>query len=332
MAGRTKPAPVQTPESDDFVSPIREPEEGTVDAVEPKSYDPVELAQGVFGNDVIPPGYDDFKRGELEAARDLFRPATGSSLHGKLARIRAEFGFIGKTGTNTGVGGGYKFVEAVNVGRRFVELASQYNITMLPTESLIIGEPIPTPSGKQAVWTVNMSWQITDADTGESINISSYGQGADSGDKALPKAQTNAMKYAILLVLQAAGDDPENDPRTDALENEGPGVNVGPSNVPGVRQGGRQGGITQPQLTEIRSHARRLDLSAMDLATLIGAQLGGKTIELNESEAISEQQRKVLAFLEELTFEEAGKVIQGLAATEADGPNELGPDEDTGAL
>ncbi len=306
MAGRTRPAPVQTPEDDGFVSAIREEDaDEQAEVIRPETYppkatDPIDLmaeARRIFEDPVE------------------YKPATG--LHAKLAKIRSEFGFIGKTGTNTGVGGGYKFVEAVNVGRRFVELASQYNVTMLPTESLIV-DIRETMSKRQTMYTVNTMWTITDADTGESINVSSYGQGADNADKALPKAQTNAMKYAILLVLQAAGDDPENDPRTDNLENEGPGVNVGPSNISGVQQGGRQNAITQVQLTEIRSHARRLDLSAMDLATLIGATLGGKTIELDESEDVSEQQRKVITLLEGLTFEEAGKVIQALAATDAD--------------
>jgi len=64
-----------------------------------------------------------------------------------------------------------------------------------------------------------MTWRITDAESGESIDVVSMGQGADPGDKGVPKALTNNLKYAILLVLQAAGDDPEADASVD--ENTG---------------------------------------------------------------------------------------------------------------
>lgn len=143
----------------------------------------------------------------MEAARAVFAL---SPLHVKLAEIRGEFGRVEKTGTNTGVGGGYSFVEATAIAARFVELATARIVTMLPVGGRVIDRYLSI-SGKQHVIDLETTWRITDAETGDFIDVVSYGQGADNSDKALPKAQTNSMKYAILLVLQKAGDDPEKD-------------------------------------------------------------------------------------------------------------------------
>lgn len=141
-------------------------------------------------------------------------------LHEKLATIRDAFGPVQKTGQNSGVGGGYRFVEANEVASKFVDLLSAHGLTMLPVGGRVI-DRYKSISEKQHVVDIEQTWRITDAGSGESIDIMSFGQGADNADKALPKAQTNAMKYAILLALQAAGDDPEREATTDRLEAEG---------------------------------------------------------------------------------------------------------------
>lgn len=147
--------------------------------------------------------------------------AAPKGLHAKLAKLRATLaGVAKKTGTNTGVGGGYKFVEATEIARKFVEAASAMNVTMVPTAGQVLAR-YQSISGKQHVVDLEQTWTVTDADSGESTTVVSYGQGADNADKALPKAQTNGMKYAILLLLQAAGDDPEADGNTERLEAEG---------------------------------------------------------------------------------------------------------------
>lgn len=144
--------------------------------------------------------------------------ATQPSLHAKLALIRGSFGSILKTGEMKD-GPLFKYVEARAVAAKFVEMASAQLITMLPVGMEVLNLR-PTASGKQTVMTLKVDWQITDSESGESIIVSSIGEGADQSDKAAPKAQTNAMKYAILLLLQAAGDDPEADPKPDQLERE----------------------------------------------------------------------------------------------------------------
>ena len=293
-----------------YVSPTKEPEFPEIDLVAE--------AERIYAEDLADPAAVDFdidavNQAEIDALRLAAEmESRRSSLHKKLAMIRANFGFIGKTGTNTGVGGGYGFVEAVHVARRFVEMASELNLTMLPIYMQVV-DTRPSASGKQMVYSLNSIWRITDADTGEFIDVHSFGQGADQADKALPKAQTNAMKYAILLVLQAAGDDPENDPRTDQIENTptGPGLVVGPSNVPGVRAGGRQNQVTDAQMDTFKRLAGAHKLEPGALCILIDQTIGKMPV-LPEGGETRDEQLAILDFIGRLSFDEAGAVLRTL--------------------
>lgn len=140
---------------------------------------------------------------------------TPANLHTKLARFRSEFGAVEKTGKNKTQG--YGFAEAAVIGKRAVELATEIGLTFVPIRSTLL-DARPTASEKQNVFTVGVDFQVTDVDTGESIIVSSIGQGADNADKGGPKALSNAMKYAVLLLLQAVAEDPEADAKTDELE------------------------------------------------------------------------------------------------------------------
>ena len=55
-----------------------------------------------------------------------------------------------------------------------------------------------------------MTLLIVDLETGEGIEIESFGKGIDSGDKGYGKASTYARKYALLNAYKiATGDDPD---------------------------------------------------------------------------------------------------------------------------
>ncbi len=57
---------------------------------------------------------------------------------------------------------------------------------------------------------IKMTVEIVDLETGESIEIESFGKGIDSGDKGLGKASTYARKYALLNAYKiATGEDPD---------------------------------------------------------------------------------------------------------------------------
>jgi hypothetical protein len=71
--------------------------------------------------------------------------------------------------------------------------------------------------------TVRMNITLLDSVSGESVTITGIGAGQDSGDKAIMKAQTAAIKYAYLLSMAiATGDDPEADSKTDEASQKPP--------------------------------------------------------------------------------------------------------------
>jgi len=139
-----------------------------------------------------------------------------SKIHSKLSEILKAVGYIEKTGTNASQG--YKYVQAAAVADKIRDEFAKRSLTMLPS-NIDVTESGLTPSGKQALVTLRVTWQITDGETGEFVTFQSVGSGSDSTDKAVYKAMTGALKYALLLgFLIPTGDDPENEkPSNDAV-------------------------------------------------------------------------------------------------------------------
>jgi hypothetical protein len=134
------------------------------------------------------------------------------SLHRKLAQIAYEVERIPKNGTAPAAMGGFRFVQVGDAADVIRKALADHNVSMIPSAIEMIGEvEHPTSSGKMMTTvTVRTTWTLTDADTGETAVIQSMGSGADMGDKAIPKAQSNAMKYALLMgFMLSTGDDPE---------------------------------------------------------------------------------------------------------------------------
>lgn len=140
------------------------------------------------------------------------------SLHKKLAQVMWEADRIPKNGTAPAAMGGFKFVQVGDAADAIRKALAEKSVSMIPTAIEVVGETEhPTSSGKMmTTLTVRTTWTLTDGDSGESIVIQSLGSGADMGDKAAPKAQSNAMKYALLMgFLLSTGDDPEQTDTSD---------------------------------------------------------------------------------------------------------------------
>ena len=73
-----------------------------------------------------------------------------------------------------------------------------------------------------AVWeltTVKCRTTLIDTETGVSIESEGVGQGFDSSDKAFSKAQTQAKKYCLMLMLNiSTGEDPEGETQLETSE------------------------------------------------------------------------------------------------------------------
>jgi hypothetical protein len=140
------------------------------------------------------------------------------SLHRKLAQIAYEVERIPKNGVAPQAMGGFAFVQVGDAADVIRKALADQKVTMIPSTIDIIGEvEHPTSSGKMMTTvTVRTTWTLTDADSGETAVIQSMGSGADMGDKAIPKAQSNAMKYALLMgFMLSTGDDPEGADSSD---------------------------------------------------------------------------------------------------------------------
>jgi hypothetical protein len=134
------------------------------------------------------------------------------SLHRKLAQIMYEAERIPKNGIAPREMGGFGFVQVGDAADYVRKALGEKVISMLPTKVTILGQTEHATKSGGSVTVVDLitEWTLTDGESGESITIESFGAGADSGDKYSGKAQTNAMKYALLMgFLLSTGDDPE---------------------------------------------------------------------------------------------------------------------------
>lgn len=145
-----------------------------------------------------------------------------SSLTKKLNAIYTRIGHIDKAGENKKQG--YKFVRSADVLRAIRKAFAELGI-YAPTNYTLLGTyDIRTNSGGiMHTATVRAEIQLIDIETGESLTISGLGDGADSGDKGIYKAQTGATKNALrnsFLVPDEA--DPEADETVDEETQEVP--------------------------------------------------------------------------------------------------------------
>lgn len=127
----------------------------------------------------------------------------------RLARIMGALGPVAKKGkiTSTGSGPTYKFARDADVLEAVIPEMAKEGIILVPehSELLSIG---PNLRETMLLANIRTDWLCTDGV--ESLRFETFGQGQDSGDKALPKAQTNSRKYALFMLYHiVTGDDPD---------------------------------------------------------------------------------------------------------------------------
>lgn len=181
---------------------------------------------------------------------------SAKGLHAKLAEVMAEVGRIPKNGTAPASMGAFRFVEAGDAADTIRKALGERGVSMLPSGVEIVGEAEhATSSGKSmTTLTVRTTWTLVDGETQQTATIQSLGAGADTGDKAAPKAQTNAMKYALLMgFLLSTGDDPET---VDTSDRQ---ARTRTSRTPAGDSSSTGGGDTEPILVPLgrESHTGR---------------------------------------------------------------------------
>lgn len=126
---------------------------------------------------------------------------------------------------------GYKAVSDLDVVLAVKDAETEFNLLSVPVkQDLIKWDIIKTVNdkGKETVTYVSvikMTVKIVDLEqTDSSIEVESYGQGLDSGDKGFGKASTYARKYALLNAYKiATGEDPDAEkskPQVAETKNE----------------------------------------------------------------------------------------------------------------
>ncbi|ANR70338.1 single-stranded DNA-binding protein [Selenomonas sp. oral taxon 126] len=133
----------------------------------------------------------------------------------KLIAVMQECRYVAKNGVNTFHK--YKYATCADVLEMVNAAFVKHGIASITVPEVVDLHEVTTAKGStEHIATVKITIKLVDADSGESLEISGMGSGQDSGDKAVMKAQTAAIKYAYLLSFAiSTGDDPEADQRTD---------------------------------------------------------------------------------------------------------------------
>ena len=115
----------------------------------------------------------------------------------------------------------YKAVSDTQVTLAVKRAEEKHKIVSIPTSQELVNSEVLKRLDKNNketityVDTIKMTLTIIDIETGESIQVESFGKGIDSGDKGFGKASTYARKYALLNAYKIAlGEDP------DAIKSE----------------------------------------------------------------------------------------------------------------
>jgi hypothetical protein len=233
------------------------------------------------------------------------------SLAWKLAEVGGEVGKIAKDGWNANQK--YKFVKESDVSAAISPLLAERHIFLWSDEVERSEHEVFKTQNNAVMWKVmvNVAYQFIDGETGEVTPIQHrWGDGADTSDKALPKAQSMSLKYFLLktFLLSTGTDDAEADEKVDkaaaaAGAAKGP-VTVGKSAVAGAGRGGKSVHATTAQVSEIARLAGKLGLDADTIVPVIKKVIGTEP----------EEGQKLREWLGGLTSEQAAGIVAALAA------------------
>lgn len=141
----------------------------------------------------------------------------GANIYSKLSAISVELSTVAK---NLEVGMGkssYKAVGEADILRAVKPLEQKYGVYSYPDERDIIENGVIESTDyngntrKQFFERIKVVYRFINIENpDEFIDITSYGDGIDSGDKSVGKAMTYADKYALMKAYKiVTGDDPD---------------------------------------------------------------------------------------------------------------------------
>jgi hypothetical protein len=162
-------------------------------------------------------------------------PLRGGDVAGlakKLSAIMAEVSHVEKSGKNTFQN--YNYQRATDMAAAIRKHLSDKHIVMVPDIVESHSYTVPAKEGVMQAIDVKVKYTFIDGETGATISFVGMGTGTDKGDKAVYKAHTGALKYALkdFFLIPEEGDDPEADESTDKHANTARPTRATPAPTP----------------------------------------------------------------------------------------------------
>lgn len=139
-------------------------------------------------------------------------PMEPKNIYQRISAISADVGSVSKDGHNAF--SNYDYVRAADVVNKVREACVKHGVVIVPHALSYTRELNQSQEGKtKEIVGINMAYHIVNIDNPEdSLTIPLYGMASDTGDKAIWKAYTGALKYFLTGTFQiGTDDDPEND-------------------------------------------------------------------------------------------------------------------------
>lgn len=159
--------------------------------------------------------------GSAAAAAVSDYPAT---LNEAVLQVMREVPYIQKSRSD---GLRYTFASEAELIAHLHPAMLKAGLTIKPTGmELLVNEQYQTSRGTSMTHVIlRCTYLLSHSASGEKNAIQSLGEASDSGDKAVPKAMTCAMKYALReAYLIETGDDPDRQPSDQGNERVSPFV------------------------------------------------------------------------------------------------------------
>ena len=155
----------------------------------------------------------------MEKKTEQIKEIKELNIYEKMSAITNELGVVAKNlNVDMGKGKSYKAVQEKDVLDAVKPIEEKYRVYSYPKDRKIIESGIlekETQYGvsKNMYLRIETTYEFVNLDkTDETITMTSYADGIDSGDKATGKAMTYSDKYSLLKAYKiATGDDPDKD-------------------------------------------------------------------------------------------------------------------------
>ncbi len=137
----------------------------------------------------------------------------------KMVKIMAAVGNVAKGGTNSQQN--YKFIQSDDVVDAIRTEMIKNNVALF-ARALSYEQSAGTSSSNKVNWhaVVQFEFTLIDADSGETMSGTWYGESIDSSDKSFSKAGTSALKYWLLKTFMISAGEPDADKESPQFERQ----------------------------------------------------------------------------------------------------------------